>query len=108
MSAPVQKGWSVQCRAGAKRTAAIGGRRASGIVQESPHLRGPGLLGRLSPALRAQARSWLSVVLLIWGDARGALAESERAMVLSPNLAFAHAAYGCVLAWSRRPRECLA
>src|SRR5215472_8202887 len=30
------KGWSVQCRAGAKRTAVIGGSRASGIVQESP------------------------------------------------------------------------
>jgi len=31
-----EKGWSVQCSAGAKRTAAIGGSLASGIVQESP------------------------------------------------------------------------
>src|SRR6516164_1419980 len=35
LSAPL-KGWSVQCAAGANRTAAIGGSLASGIVQESP------------------------------------------------------------------------
>jgi len=56
----------------------------------------------------AEARSWLSVVLLVWGDIRGALAESERALALSPNLAIGHGAKGCVLVWSGQPKEGLA
>src|SRR5262249_8644707 len=56
----------------------------------------------------AEARSWLSAILLIWGDARGALAENQRALELSPNFAFGHAVYGHFLTWSGRPREGLA
>jgi adenylate cyclase len=56
----------------------------------------------------AEARSWLSCIVLLSGDAKGALAESERALALSPNLALGHAAYGFILTWSGRPREGLA
>src|SRR5262249_55897102 len=38
----------------------------------------------------AEARSCLGLALLLRGDHDGALAEHERALVISPNLAFAH------------------
>ena len=42
------------------------------------------------------------------GDHHGALAEAERALALSPNLAVAHGEKGAALMFSGRPREGLA
>ncbi len=53
----------------------------------------------------AAARSCLSAALLFSGDNDGGLAEAERALVLSPNLAFAYWSRGAALNWSERPRE---
>ena len=56
----------------------------------------------------AEARSWLGGILFSAGDFTGGLAEIERALVLSPNLAIAHGLLGCALIWSGRPKEGLA
>jgi tetratricopeptide (TPR) repeat protein len=42
------------------------------------------------------------------GDHGGALAEAERALAISPNLAGAHATFGATLIFSGRPKEGLA
>jgi adenylate cyclase len=54
----------------------------------------------------AEAWSWLGHVLQ--GDAEGALAEIERALLMSPNLASAHESLGDTLTWSGRLKEGLA
>jgi adenylate cyclase len=56
----------------------------------------------------AEARSSLAFTLLMRGDHHGALAEAERALALSPNLAVAHGEEGAALIFSGRPREGLA
>jgi len=56
----------------------------------------------------AEARSSLAFTLLMRGDHHGALAEAERALALSPNLAAAHGEKGAALIFSGRPREGLA
>jgi adenylate cyclase len=53
----------------------------------------------------AEARSWLGHVLHMSGDAEGALAEIERALMMSPNLASAHESLGDTLTWSGRPKR---
>jgi adenylate cyclase len=53
----------------------------------------------------AEARSWLGHTLHMSGDAEGALAEIERALTMSPNLASAYESLGDTLTWSGRPRE---
>ena len=56
----------------------------------------------------AEARVALAFTLLIGGDYDGALAESERALMISPNLASAHGQLGQTLLMSGRPNEGLA
>jgi adenylate cyclase len=56
----------------------------------------------------AEARSWLGLTSLTLGDYAGALAETERALAISPNLASAHGSLGDTLIWSGRPKEGLA
>jgi adenylate cyclase len=56
----------------------------------------------------AEARSLLGQALRRRGDYEGALAEAERALVMSPNLASAHGLYGATLIFSGRPKEGLA
>jgi adenylate cyclase len=56
----------------------------------------------------AEARVALAFTLLIGGDYDGALAESERALSISPNLASAHGQLGQTLLMSGRPNEGLA
>jgi len=53
----------------------------------------------------AEARSRLAIALHSRGDHQGALAEAERALAISPNLAEAHGALGLVLTFSGRPKE---
>ena len=53
----------------------------------------------------AEARVSLGFMLLWQADYAGALAESEAALALSPNLASAHGLLGSVLNWSNRPEE---
>ena len=53
----------------------------------------------------AEARSLLSNALRIRGDCEGGLAEAERALMISPNLAAAHTVRGAALIFSGRPRE---
>jgi adenylate cyclase len=53
----------------------------------------------------AEARSCLGLALLLRGDHDGAVAEHERALVISPNLAFAHGERGSTLVFSGRPEE---
>jgi adenylate cyclase len=53
----------------------------------------------------AVAHASLSHVLRMRRDFRGALAEAERALALSPNLAFAYGVRGSTLVFSGRPRE---
>ena len=53
----------------------------------------------------AAAHASLSNVLRLRCDFRGALAEAEYALKLSPNLAIAHAERGSALVFSGRPRE---
>jgi len=53
----------------------------------------------------AEARSLLSAALWRRGDYEGALAEAERALATTPNLAFAHHMLGATLIFSGRPRE---
>jgi adenylate cyclase len=56
----------------------------------------------------AEARSCLGLALLLRGDHDGALTEHERALVISPNLAFAHGERGTTLVFSGQPEEGLA
>jgi hypothetical protein len=53
----------------------------------------------------AEARSLLANALRRRGDYAGGLAEAERALIISPNLAGAHAARGATLIFSGRPKE---
>jgi adenylate cyclase len=53
----------------------------------------------------AEARSLLCNALRRRGDYEGALAEAERALATTPNLAFAHQALGAALIFSGRPKE---
>ena len=56
----------------------------------------------------AEARTLLSHALYRRGDYEGALAEAERALATSPNLAFAHHVLGATLIFSGRVKEGLA
>jgi adenylate cyclase len=56
----------------------------------------------------AEARSLLANTLWCRGDYEGALAEAERAMAMTPNLAFAHHMFGTTLIFSGSPKEGLA
>jgi adenylate cyclase len=56
----------------------------------------------------AEARSLLSGALRLRGDYEGALAEAERALATTPNLARAHHMLGAGLIFSGRPKEGLA
>jgi adenylate cyclase len=56
----------------------------------------------------AEAGSCLGLALLLRGDLDGALAEHERALAISPNLAFAHGERGTTLVFSGEPEEGLA
>src|SRR5580700_10353661 len=56
----------------------------------------------------AEARSWLGLTSLTLGDYAETLAETERALAISPNLASAHGSLGDTLIWSGRPKEGLA
>jgi adenylate cyclase len=53
----------------------------------------------------AEARSLLCSTLWARGDYEGALAEAERALAMTPNLAFAHHMFGTTLIFSGRPKE---
>jgi adenylate cyclase len=53
----------------------------------------------------AEARSLLCATLWHRGDYEGALAEAERALATTPNLAFAHHMLGATLIFSGRPKE---
>jgi len=59
-------------------------------------------------AADAEARLCLGFILRVRGDYEGALAEIERALAISPNLAGAHAERGAILIFSGRPKEGLA
>jgi adenylate cyclase len=66
------------------------------------------LLARRAVALDgadAEACSLLANTLWCRGDYEGALAEAERAMAMTPNLAFAHHMFGTALIFSGRPKE---
>ena len=56
----------------------------------------------------AEARSLLSTALRRRGDYEGGLAEAERALTISPNMAGAHYAKGASLVSAGRPKEALA
>jgi adenylate cyclase len=56
----------------------------------------------------AEAHAILSNLLRLRGDHTGALAEAERALAITPNLALAHGAMGSTLIFSGRPKEGLA
>ncbi|NOJ49239.1 adenylate/guanylate cyclase domain-containing protein [Bradyrhizobium archetypum] len=56
----------------------------------------------------AEARSCLGWALQARGEADGALAEIERALSMSPNLAIAHGHRGATLIFTERPKEGLA
>jgi adenylate cyclase len=56
----------------------------------------------------AEARLCLGFILRVRGDYEGALAEIERALAISPNLAGAHAERGAILIFSGRAKEGLA
>jgi adenylate cyclase len=56
----------------------------------------------------AEARSCLSWALWRRGDCAGALAEAERALAMTPNLASAHGRLGATLIQSGRPQDGLA
>jgi adenylate cyclase len=53
----------------------------------------------------AEARSWLGQTLFMFGDHKGALAETERALAMSPNLTVAHESLGIALIYSGRAEE---
>jgi adenylate cyclase len=56
----------------------------------------------------AEARSILCSALRARGDYEGALAEAERALATSPNMAYAHHMLAATLIFSGRPKEGLA
>jgi len=56
----------------------------------------------------AEARSWLGQTLFMFGDHKGALAESERALAMSQNLTIVHETLGIALIYSGRTKEGLA
>jgi adenylate cyclase len=56
----------------------------------------------------AEARSLLSTALRRGGDYEGGLAEAERALTISPNLAYAHYAKGASLISTGRSKEAVA
>jgi len=56
----------------------------------------------------AEARSWLGQTLFMFGDHKGALAESERALAMSQNLTIAHETLGIASIYSGRTKEGLA
>ena len=56
----------------------------------------------------AEARSWLGQTLFMFGDHKGALAESERALAMSQNLTIAHETLAIALTYSGRPKVGLA
>src|SRR5262249_13188765 len=56
----------------------------------------------------AEARARLALAFNWSGDHEGAQSEAERALAISPNLAYAHGALGVVLTYSGRPKEGLA
>jgi adenylate cyclase len=53
----------------------------------------------------AEAHAILSNLLRLRGDHTGALAEAERALAITPNLALAHGTRGSTLIFSGRPKE---
>jgi hypothetical protein len=53
----------------------------------------------------AEARSLLGTTLWTKGDSVGARTEAERALAISPNLAFAHGTLGVALIFSGHPKE---
>jgi adenylate cyclase len=59
-------------------------------------------------AADAEARSCLGWALQARGELEGALAEIDRALTMSPNLAIAHGHRGATLIFSGRPKEGLA
>ncbi len=65
-------------------------------------------LARRAVALDAEARSQLANALYRRGDYKGGLAEVERALTISPNLAHAHGVRGATLIFSGRLKEGLA
>jgi adenylate cyclase len=56
----------------------------------------------------AEAHCWLSYALRRRGDYEGALAEAERALTISPNMAAAHAVRAATLIFSGHPKEGIA
>jgi adenylate cyclase len=56
----------------------------------------------------AEARSWLGQTWFMFGDHKNALAETERALGLNPNLTVAHEGLGIALIYSGRAKEGLA
>jgi adenylate cyclase len=56
----------------------------------------------------AEARARLGMTLWMRADYEGALAEVQRALTISPNLAYAHGIRGSTLVFSGRPKEGLA
>jgi adenylate cyclase len=88
------------------------------LVQgEAANFQGRGLPGALNSAevlvrravaldgADAEALSLLGDALRRRGDYEGAVAEIERALTMSPNLALAHAMLGATLIFSGRPKE---
>ena len=56
----------------------------------------------------AEAHCWLSYALRRRGDFEGGLAEAERALAMSPNLALAHAQKAAILIFSGHPKDGIA
>ena len=56
----------------------------------------------------AESHCWLSYALRRRGDFEGALAEAERALTISPNMAAAHAVRAATLIFSGHPKEGIA
>jgi adenylate cyclase len=84
---------------------------AAGVLQTSDLsevLRSAEALARQAVAVDggdAEARACLCNALWMRGDYEGALAEAERALAMSPNLARGHANLGAALIFSGRPKE---
>jgi adenylate cyclase len=56
----------------------------------------------------AEARARLGMTLWMRGDYDGALAETQRALAISPNLAYAHGIRGSTLVFSGQPKDGIA
>jgi adenylate cyclase len=86
-------------------------------LQAAPNFQTRGLLEALTSAEAvarravaldsgdAEARSYLGWALWMRGDYKGAVAEAERALATTPNLALAHHVLGAALIFSGRPQE---